>query len=121
MSKRIMVVEDSDDVRLTTCFILRQAGYEVIEATDGEDALSKLESEPVDLVLTDLDMPNIDGLGVTRGVRAHPAHASVPVVIVTGVPGQPRTEEGKLAGVSAWLFKPFKPDLLLALIAQVLP
>lgn len=121
MGRRVMVVEDSADVRWTTCFILRRAGYEVVEATDGKEALAKLDDGQVDAVLTDLNMPNLDGIGVVRGVRSHKTHASVPVVVITAFLEDSRMKEGELAGVTAWLSKPYRPDQLLALLKRVLP
>lgn len=120
MGRRIMVVEDLEDVRWTTCSVLRAAGYEVVEAADGREALAMLDDEQVDAIVTDLNMPELDGIGVVKGVRSHPARASIPIVMVTSLVDGSRVEEGNLAGVTAWVFKPYRPNRLLAVLEKVL-
>lgn len=120
MGKRIMVVEDSADVRWTICLILRQAGYEVVEAANGREALATLDNEQVDAIITDLNMPELDGIGVVKGVRSHRAQALVPIVMVTAVVEDSRIKEGDSAGVTAWVFKPYRPNRLLTVLEGVL-
>ena len=117
MGRRIMVVDDSDDVRAMTSLILRQAGYKVVEAINGKDALSRLDDEPVDAIVTDLNMPIMDGIDMVKGVRAR---SSIPIIMVTTVSSESKQEEGRAAGVTAWVFKPYRPNRLLAVVEEVL-
>ena len=120
MSKRIMTVDDSASVRQVVSFTLKQAGYEVVEAIDGNDALSKLEGSGIHMVLTDLNMPNLDGIGLIKGVRAHAAHRFVPIIMLTTESQESRKLEGKQAGATGWIVKPFNPEQLVAVIKKVL-
>lgn len=120
MSKRIMTADDSASVRQMVAFTLKGAGYEVVEAVDGKDALSKLESTPVQMVITDLNMPNLDGMGLVKGIRANPAYKFIPIIMLTTESRDAKKKEGKYAGVTAWLIKPFKPEQLLAVVKKVL-
>jgi two-component system, chemotaxis family, chemotaxis protein CheY len=120
MGRCIMVVEDLEDVRWTTCSVLRAAGYEVVEAVNGKEALAMFDDEQVDAIVTDLNMPELDGIGVVKGVRAHPTRAFVPIVMVTSLVDSSRIEEGNMAGVTTWVFKPYRPNRLLAALEKVL-
>jgi two-component system, chemotaxis family, chemotaxis protein CheY len=120
VSKRIMTVDDSASVRQMVSFTLRQAGYEVVEATDGRDALSKLEGSGVHMVVTDLNMPNVDGIGLIRGVRAHRTYRFIPIVMLTTESQESRKLEGKQAGATGWIVKPFRPEQLVAVVKKVL-
>src|SRR5208282_6066851 len=101
-------------------FVLRGAGYEVIEAVDGPDALSKLNGREVHLVLSDINMPKMDGLELTRQLRAMPQHKFVPIVLLTTESHPEKRREGKAAGATAWIVKPFQPDQLLAVVKKVM-
>ena len=107
--KTIMTVDDSASLRQMVSFVLRGAGYEVIEASDGADALSKLKSQELHLFLTDINMPNMDGLEFTRRVRAMPQFKFVPIVLLTTESHPEKKQEGKAAGATAWIVKPFNP------------
>ncbi|ACG73704.1 response regulator receiver protein [Anaeromyxobacter sp. K] len=120
MARCVLVVDDSASVRLAERVVLTGAGYEVLEAVDGQDALTKLAARPVQLVLTDLNMPNLDGVGLIRAVRTDPAHRLTPVVMVTTESEQARKLEGKAAGATGWIVKPFTPEQLLAVAARLL-
>ncbi|GAO04587.1 response regulator [Anaeromyxobacter sp. PSR-1] len=120
MARCVLVVDDSASVRLAERVVLTGAGYEVLEAVDGQDALAKLAARPVHLVLTDLNMPNLDGVGLIRAVRTDPAHRLTPVVMVTTESEQARKLEGKAAGATGWIVKPFTPEQLLAVAARLL-
>ncbi|ACL65912.1 response regulator [Anaeromyxobacter sp. Red801] len=120
MARCVLVVDDSASVRLAERVVLTGAGYEVLEAVDGQDALAKLAARPVQLVLTDLNMPNLDGVGLIRAVRTDPAHRLTPVVMVTTESEQARKLEGKAAGATGWIVKPFTPEQLLAVAARLL-
>jgi two-component system chemotaxis response regulator CheY len=102
-------------------FTLKGAGYEVIEAIDGKDALSKLQSgTPVHMVVTDLNMPNLDGIGLIKGVRTSAAYKFIPIIMLTTESQDSKKQEGKSAGATGWIIKPFKPEQLLAVIKKVL-
>jgi two-component system chemotaxis response regulator CheY len=119
MAKVILAVDDSASVRQMVKFTLSDAGYTVIEAVDGKDALTKL-TKPVNLVITDLNMPNLDGLGLIRSVRANPACKGVPIIMLTTESQESRKMEGKAAGATGWIVKPFATQQLLAVVKRVL-
>ena len=120
MSKVIMTVDDSASIRQMVSFTLRDAGYEVVEAVDGKDALSKVDNQPLNMVLTDLNMPNLDGIGLIRALRAHAACKFIPIVMLTTESQAERKQEGKAAGATGWIVKPFKPEQLIAVVKKVL-
>ncbi len=121
MSKTIMTVDDSASVRQMVSFTLRGAGYEVIEAVDGKDALSKLNNGVrVRLIFADLNMPNMDGIELIRAVRAKPVYKFVPIIMLTTESQASKKQEGKSAGATGWIVKPFKPQQLLAVVKKVL-
>ena len=119
MSKRIMTVDDSTSVRQMVSFTLKQAGYEVVEAVDGKDALSKIEGSGIHMVLTDLNMPNLDGIGLIRKVRASPALKGIPIIMLTSESQASRKLEGKAAGATGWIVKPFTKQQLLAVVKRL--
>jgi two-component system chemotaxis response regulator CheY len=120
MNKRIMTVDDSASVRQMVSFTLRGAGFDVVEAVDGKDALTKLGTTPVNMVITDLNMPNLDGIGLIRGIRANATHKFTPVVMLTTESQDTKKQEGKAAGATGWIVKPFRPEQLLAVVKKVL-
>jgi len=120
MSKTIMTVDDSASVRQMVSFTLRDAGYDVVEASDGKDALAKLPGKTPAMVITDLNMPNLDGIGLIRELRAQPACKFIPIVMLTTESQAEKKQEGRLAGATGWIVKPFKPDQLLAVVKKVL-
>lgn len=119
MSKTILTVDDSASVRQMVKFTLSEAGYSVIEAVDGEDALRKLNC-PIHLVITDLNMPNLDGIGLIRKVRGNPACKGLPILMLTTESQESRKQEGKAAGATGWIVKPFTTQQLLAVVKRVL-
>src|SRR5450432_932347 len=119
MAKTILTVDDSASVRQMVKFTLAGAGYAVIEAVDGKDALAKL-ANPVNLVITDLNMPNLDGIGLIRGVRANPACRGIPVIMLTTESQDSRKQEGRAAGATGWIVKPFTTQQLLAVVKKVI-
>ncbi|HTS48007.1 MAG TPA: response regulator [Bryobacteraceae bacterium] len=119
MSKVILTVDDSASVRQMVKFTLSDAGYTVIEAVDGKDALTKLTG-PVNLVITDLNMPNLDGIGLIRGVRANPACKGIPIVMLTTESQESRKQEGRQAGATGWIVKPFTTQQLLAVVKRLI-
>ena len=117
--KTVMTVDDSASVRQMVSFTLKNAGYAVIEAVDGKDALAKLQGK-VDMVITDLNMPNMDGISLIKAVRAQAAYKFIPIVMLTTESQAGRKQEGKDAGATGWIVKPFKPEQLLAVVQKVL-
>ncbi|KAA0888820.1 MULTISPECIES: response regulator [Oryzomonas] len=120
MAKLIMTADDSASVRQMVSFTLKQNGYDVLEAVDGKDALAKLSSQKVDMLITDLNMPNVDGLGLIRGVRAGALNKFIPIIMLTTESQDGKKSEGKAAGATGWIVKPFKPEQLIAVIKKVL-
>ncbi len=120
MAKTIMTVDDSASIRQMVSFTLKEAGYEVIEAVDGEDAMSKLNGLPVHMIITDLNMPNLDGIGFIRRVRSNTTYKFIPIVMLTTESQVSKKEEGKQAGATGWIVKPFRPDQLLFVVKKVL-
>lgn len=120
MGKVIMTADDSASIRQMVSFTLRQAGYGVIEAVDGQDALSKFGDNRVDMLIADLNMPNMDGINLIREVRKLPDHKFIPIIILTTESQEAKKNEGRAAGASGWIIKPFKPDQLLAVVKKVL-
>ena len=116
----ILAVDDWPSMRRMVVFTLTGAGYDVIEAVDGVDALEKLQERPVDLVLTDQNMPRLDGLGLTRALRGTARHKSTPILILTTESGDQMKQAGRAAGATGWLVKPFDPARLIEVIAKVI-
>lgn len=120
MAKRIMTADDSPSMRQMVSFTLKEAGYEVQEACDGQDALAKLKQSTVDMLITDLNMPKMDGLELIRQVRSLPEYKFIPVVMLTTESEGAQKQEGKAAGATGWLVKPFNPPQLIAVVKKVL-
>jgi two-component system chemotaxis response regulator CheY len=120
MSKRILVADDSSSMRLVLGLTLREAGFQVVEATDGRDALEKLGGGPVHLVIADVNMPNLDGVELTQRIRALPPHRFTPILILTTETGEGLKEKGRAAGATGWIVKPFHPEQLVAVVRKVL-
>jgi len=117
MAKTIMTVDDSASIRQMVAFTLKQ---NVVEAVDGRDALNKLNAQKVDMLLTDLNMPNLDGIGLIKGVRSGTLNKFIPIVMLTTESQDTRKAEGKAAGATGWIVKPFKPEQLIAVVKKVL-
>ncbi len=117
---KILTVDDSASMRQMVAFTLKGAGYEVVEAIDGEDALEKAKTGRVDLVLTDVNMPRMDGITLVRELRALPNYKFTPILLLTTESGADKKGEGKSAGATGWLVKPFNPEQLLATLKKVL-
>jgi len=117
--KTVMTVDDSASVRQMVAFTLKNAGYSVIEAVDGKDALSKLQGK-VDMVVTDLNMPNMDGISLIKAIRSQATYKFIPIIMLTTESQAGKKEEGKSAGATGWIVKPFKPEQLLAVVQKVL-
>lgn len=120
MGKTILTVDDSTSVRQMVSFTLKGAGYDVIEAVDGKDGLDKIAGEKVNMIITDLNMPNMDGIEMIRNVRAMQEYKFVPIILLTTESQEEKKKEGKAAGATGWIVKPFKPEQLLSVIKKVL-
>lgn len=120
MAKRILAVDDSATVRQMLSFTLRGAGYEVVEAEDGQDGLEKARAQQIHLVLTDQNMPRMDGLTLVRSLRAMPAYRSAPILMLTTESGDSMKAEGRAAGATGWMVKPFDPQRLIDVVKRVL-
>lgn len=120
MTKTVLTVDDSPSVRRMVAMTLQEAGYDVIEAVDGRDALEKALARPVDAVITDQNMPNLDGLGFIREFRQHPAGKGVPIIVLSTDSEEGLKAQAREAGALGWMVKPFTQDKLLAVIRKVL-
>ena len=121
MSKTILVVDDSSSVRSVVGISLKGAGYNVIEACDGVDALSKLTGQKVHLVVSDVNMPNMDGITLVKEIKKLAAYKFTPICMLTTESERSKMEEGKAAGAKAWVVKPFQPPKLLDVISKLIP
>lgn len=120
MSKTILIVDDSDSLRQVVNIALSGAGYTVIEARDGRDALSKLNGNKIHLIISDVNMPNMNGIEFVKQAKQLPAYKFTPVVMLTTENQQSMMEEGKKAGAKAWMVKPFKPAQMLQAVEKLL-
>ncbi|MDJ0807885.1 MAG: response regulator [Gammaproteobacteria bacterium] len=116
----ILAVDDSASMRQMVSFTLKGAGYEVIEAADGVEALNIAKGKSVNLVITDVNMPNMDGISLIRELRGLPSYKFTPLLMLTTESGADKKQAGKAAGATGWIVKPFNPDQLLATIKKVL-
>ncbi len=115
-----MTADDSASIRQMVSFTLKNAAYDVVEAVDGSDALNKLNSTKVDMLLTDLNMPNMDGIELIRQTRTNSQYKFIPIVMLTTESQAEMKQKGKQAGATGWIVKPFKPEQLLSVVKKVL-
>ena len=120
MSKRILAVDDSPSMRHMVSVTLRGAGYEVVEAADGEEALEYARGHSVDLVLADVNMPRMNGITLVANLRTLPGYRLTPLLLLTTESSPQSKQQGKQAGATGWMLKPFHPDQLLATLDRVL-
>jgi len=118
-AKKIITVDDSKTMREMVAFTLKSAGYDLVEAEDGQAALTVLQKEKVDLVITDLNMPNMDGLTLIRNLRGLPEYKFTPILMLTTEGDAGKKEEGKSAGASGWIVKPFNPEKLVQVVQRL--
>jgi two-component system chemotaxis response regulator CheY len=116
---KILAIDDTATLRKLLSHCLRDAGHDVVEAENGAEGMTQFEAHQPQLVITDLNMPVMDGIEFTRACREHPDGRSTPIVILTTETGTDLKSEGRRAGATAWMVKPFVPDTLLALVAQL--
>ena len=120
MSRTILTVDDSASVRQMVSFTLQRAGYSVVEACDGRDALTRLSTTSANMVIADLNMPNMDGIELIRHLRREPNYRFVPIIMLTTESENAKKQAGKEAGATGWIVKPFTPEQLVAVVAKVL-
>jgi two-component system chemotaxis response regulator CheY len=120
VAKCILMVDDSVTVRQVLQWALGNAGYQVVEAEDGFDALAKLSGAQIDMLITDLNMPNMDGLELIKKVREEGRHRFTPTVMLTTESSEEKKKAGREAGASGWIVKPFKPEQLLKVVKMML-
>jgi two-component system chemotaxis response regulator CheY len=120
MGKTVLIVDDSASLRQVVNLTLQSAGYEVIEACDGKDALIKLDGKKVHLIISDVNMPNMDGISLVREVKKHPTYKFTPIIMLTTESGENRKQEGQAAGAKAWIVKPFQPQQMLAAVSKLI-
>lgn len=119
VKKTVLTVDDSRTMREMVAFTLRGAGYEVLEASDGQHALALVNTNRVDLVIADLNMPVMDGLTLIRRLRAMPAYRTVPILMLTTESDDRKKQEGRAAGATGWIVKPFNPEKLISVVQKV--
>jgi two-component system chemotaxis response regulator CheY len=119
MAKTIMVVDDSASIRQVVGIALKGAGYDVIEGVDGQDALAKLTGQKVHLIISDVNMPNMDGIAFVKAVKQLPTYKFTPVIMLTTESQESKKLEGQAAGAKAWVVKPFKPDQMLGAVSKL--
>ncbi len=120
MGKVVLTVDDSASIRQMVAFTLKSAGYEVMEAVDGEDGLSKAKGKAADLVLTDQNMPRMDGLTLIKSLRGLPQYSRTPILMLTTESSDAMKTAGRAAGATGWLVKPFDPNKLLEVVKKVI-
>ncbi|EGK71220.1 response regulator [Methyloversatilis universalis] len=120
MAKTVLAIDDSASIRQMVAFTLKSSGYEVIEAVDGQDGLDKAKSKSVNLVLTDQNMPRMDGLTLIRNLRAMAQYKTTPILMLTTESSDAMKAQGRAAGATGWLVKPFDPQKLVEVVKKVI-
>jgi len=119
MAKTIMIVDDSSSMRMVVGIALKGAGYSVLDGCDGVDALAKLTGQKVHLIISDVNMPNMDGISFIKAVKQLPAYKFTPIIMLTTESEESKKREGQAAGAKAWVVKPFKPEQLLGAVQKL--
>lgn len=120
MAKTVMIVDDSISIRQVVGLTLRGAGYDVVEGSNGKDALAKLGRQKVNLIVSDVNMPEMNGIEFVKAVKAQPEYRFLPIIMLTTESGDEKKREGQAAGARAWVVKPFKPDVLLNAVQKLI-
>jgi len=120
MSKTILVVDDSSSLRQVVSISLKGAGFNVIEACDGKDACSKLDGNKIHLIISDVNMPNMNGIEFLKQVKSNPNYKFTPVIMLTTESQDDMKKQGQAAGAKAWMVKPFKPDQMLNAVSKLI-
>lgn len=121
MAKNILVIDDSASLREVVAIVLRGAGYSVIEAFDGADALSKLNLSKIHLAICDVNMPLMDGITFVKEAKKLPNYRFMPIIMLTTESRESRKQEGQMAGAKAWVVKPFRPEQILHAVSKLMP
>jgi len=120
MAKTILIVDDSASVRQVVGIALKGAGYEVVEGVDGADALAKLDGSKFHLIISDVNMPRMDGITFVREAKKLPAYKFTPIIMLTTESQEGKKQEGQAAGAKAWVVKPFKPEQMLSAVSKLI-
>lgn len=120
MARTILIVDDSASIRQVVGLTLKGAGYDVVDAVDGRDALSKLDGRKLHLVISDVNMPNMDGISFVREMKVRPAYKFTPVIMLTTEAGEAKKRDGQMAGAKAWVIKPFQPAQMLDAVSKLI-
>ena len=120
MAKKILIVDDSSSVRTVARMALREQGYDVVEAGNGQEALKVLQSDRCHLVISDVNMPVMDGITLLKEIKANPNYKFTPVIMLTTEAGEDKKQEGRAAGAKAWITKPFQPQLLVDAVSKLI-
>ncbi len=120
MRKTVMIIDNSASIRMVVSIALQKAGYDVLEANDGQDALNKLTGQKVHLIVCDLNMPNMDGISFLKEVKLNQSYKFTPIIMLTTESQGEKKQEGRAAGAKAWVVKPFKPEQMLAAIEKLI-
>ena len=119
MAKTILIVDDSASLRQVVAIALKGGGYDVVEAVDGKDGLAKLNGQKIHLIISDVNMPNMDGIAFVKAVKQLPNYKFTPIIMLTTESQEGKKMEGQAAGAKAWVVKPFKPEQMLAAVAKL--
>ena len=120
MAKTILIVDDSASIRQVVGMTLKNAGYDIIEGVDGKDALTKLDGRKVHLIISDVNMPNMDGITFLKNVKTLASYKFTPVIMLTAEAGDAKKSEGQAAGAKAWVVKPFQPAQMLTAVSKLI-
>ena len=120
MGKKVLIVDDSSSVRTVARMALREKGYDVVEASNGQEALTKLDTERCHLVISDVNMPVMDGITLLKEIKKHPNYKFTPVIMLTTEAGEDKKQEGRAAGAKAWITKPFQPQILVDAVSKLI-
>ena len=120
MAKTILIVDDSASLRQVVAISLKSAGYDVIEACDGKDALAKLNGDKIHLIISDVNMPNMDGITFVKEAKKLPNYKFTPIIMLTTESQEGKKQEGQAAGAKAWVVKPFQPAQMLAAVSKLI-
>jgi len=120
MAKTVMIVDDSASLRQVVHIALKGAGYDVLEGCDGKDALSKMTGQKIHLIISDVNMPNMDGIAFVKEVKKLPNYKFTPIIMLTTESQEAKKQEGQAAGAKAWVVKPFKPEQMLMAVSKLI-
>lgn len=118
--KKILAVDDSVSIRTSISFVLKQEGYEIVEAVDGVDGLAKAKADKFNLVITDINMPNMDGIKMIKQLRQTEGYKFTPIIALTTESQESKMQEGKAAGATGWIVKPFTSEKLIAIVKKII-